>query len=120
MGDRDVGSTATALLDPLVDDPRFFILSNIVIWIVIGVVVGTVSFDQGTLRSAIPTAVGGVASGSFSDRRSSTTDTKLAMSGLDTLETARHDSCVSPVAPLDLTARLVTPEFRPLGLGRIE
>jgi len=54
---------ATALPDPLVDDPRLFVLSNVVIWIVIGVIVGTVSFDQGILRSAIPAAVGGVTSG---------------------------------------------------------
>ena len=54
---------ATALPDPLVDDPRLFVLSNVVIWIVIGVIVGTVSFDQGILRSAIPAGGGGVTSG---------------------------------------------------------
>jgi|AntDeeMinimDraft_5_1070356.scaffolds.fasta_scaffold95590_1 membrane associated rhomboid family serine protease len=54
---------ATALPEPLVDDPRLFVLSNVVVWIVIGVVIGTVSFDQGILWSAIPAAVGGVTSG---------------------------------------------------------
>lgn len=54
---------ATALPEPLVDDPRLFVLSNVAVWIVIGVVIGTVSFDQGILRSAIPAAVGGVTSG---------------------------------------------------------
>jgi membrane associated rhomboid family serine protease len=53
----------TALPEPLVDDPRLFVLSNVAVWIVIGVAVGAVSFDQGILRSAIPAAVGGVASG---------------------------------------------------------
>ena len=54
---------ATALPDPLVDDPRLVVLSNVAVWVVIGVIVGTVSFDQGILRSAIPAAVGGIASG---------------------------------------------------------
>ena len=53
----------TALPEPLVDDPRLFVLSNVVVWIVIWVVIGTVSFDQGILRPAIPAAVGGVTSG---------------------------------------------------------
>ena len=53
----------TALPEPLVDDPRLFVLSNVAVWVVVGVVIGSVSFDQGILRSAIPAAVGGVASG---------------------------------------------------------
>jgi hypothetical protein len=53
----------TAIPDPLVDDPRLFVLANVAVWVAIGVIVGTVSFDQGVLRSAVPAAVGGVASG---------------------------------------------------------
>ncbi|EMA63096.1 hypothetical protein [Halorubrum lipolyticum] len=53
----------TALPDPFVDDLRLFLLLNVAVWIVIGAIVGTVSFDQGILRSAIPAAVGGVTSG---------------------------------------------------------
>lgn len=53
----------TALPDPLADDPRLFVSSNVAVWVVIGVIVGAVSFDQGILRSAIPAAVGGVTSG---------------------------------------------------------
>jgi len=54
---------AIALPDPLVDDLRLFVLLNVAVWIVIWVVVGAVSFDQGILRSAIPATVGGVTSG---------------------------------------------------------
>jgi hypothetical protein len=53
----------TALPDPFVDDPRLFVLLNVAVWIVIGVTIGTISFDQGVLRSAIPAVVGGVTSG---------------------------------------------------------
>ena len=53
----------TALPDPFVDDLRLFVLLNVAVWIAIGVIVGTVSFDQGILRSAIPAVVGGVTSG---------------------------------------------------------
>ncbi|WP_123623951.1 hypothetical protein [Halorubrum sp. CSM-61] len=53
----------TALPDPLVDDLRLFVFANVVVWVVIGVIVGAVSFDQGVLRSAIPATVGGVTSG---------------------------------------------------------
>ncbi|WP_280586543.1 hypothetical protein, partial [Halorubrum sp. Boch-26] len=49
--------------DPLADDPRLIVPSNVAVWVVIGVIVGAVSFDQGILRSAIPAAVGGVTSG---------------------------------------------------------
>jgi hypothetical protein len=52
-----------ALPDWLVDDPRWFILSNVVLWVAIGTAIGTVSFDQGILRSAIPAVFGGLASG---------------------------------------------------------
>jgi|GEM_PF-4620039 hypothetical protein len=52
-----------ALPDWLVDDPRWFILSNVVLWVAIGTTIGTVSFDQGILRSAIPAVFGGLASG---------------------------------------------------------
>lgn len=54
---------ATALPDPIVDDLRLFLLLNVTVWVVIWVIIGAVSFDQGVLRSAIPAAVGGITSG---------------------------------------------------------
>ena len=54
---------ATALPDRLVDDPRLFVLSNVVVWVAISSLIGTLAFDQGLLRAAIPAAFGGLASG---------------------------------------------------------
>lgn len=52
-----------ALPASFVDDPRWFVLINVALWVAIGTAIGTVSFDQGILRSALPAVFGGLASG---------------------------------------------------------
>jgi hypothetical protein len=53
----------SALPDPLVDDPRLFVLSNVALWVAVWSVIGVVSLDRGILMSAIPAAAAGLASG---------------------------------------------------------